>query len=404
MKIHEKLPVFPFTMKFEGVTAKIYRSKGGRYKGRRYDLFTVFYFSGGRQRREAFGKFADAKQRAQEIVFQRARDRASVQSLTGADVQSYIAARNRLEPFGIPLHEAVDAFIAARERNQRPTEKSVADAVREFVDDKSASGLSKRYLETLRSHLKRFEESFHTNIGSVTTGALKQWLMSNAHGLRQRNNVRSTIVTLFHWCRSLGYLPKHQLTEADDLPKAKDSGGKIEIFTPREFAQIMENTSEPQHWLYFAIAAFAGIRRQEIERLEWSDFNFDRATIVVAKHKSKTATRRLVPIQPNLMDWLRPFKGATGRLFPRRRIVESALAAAKAVDGFAWKQNALRHSYASYRLALIADAPRVALEMGTSVQKLVEHYRELADEHDAKSWFAISPKRPQNIVPMVAAS
>ena len=96
-------------------------------------------------------------------------------------------------------------------------------------------------------------------------------------------------------------------------------------------------------------------------------------------------------------------------LFPRRRIVENAINAAKASDdddsdGFDWKQNGLRHGYASYRLALISDAPRVALEMGTSVQKLWSNYRELAHKRDAKAWFAISPKRPRNVVPMVAAS
>ena len=38
-----------------------------------------------------------------------------------------------------------------------------------------------------------------------------------------------------------------------------------------------------------------------------------------------------------------------------------------------------------------ADAPRVALELGNSPQKLLTNYRELADEEEARAWFAISP-------------
>ena len=59
--------------------------------------------------------------------------------------------------------------------------------------------------------------------------------------------------------------------------------------------------------------------------------------------------------------------------------------------GVIWPNNALRHSYATYRLAMTADAPRVALEMGNSPQKLMTNYRELADEEVARGWFAIRP-------------
>lgn len=43
-----------------------------------------------------------------------------------------------------------------------------------------------------------------------------------------------------------------------------------------------------------------------------------------------------------------------------------------------WKKNALRHSYISYRLAVIHDVAKVALEAGNSSQIIFQHYRELA--------------------------
>jgi integrase len=97
------------------------------------------------------------------------------------------------------------------------------------------------------------------------------------------------------------------------------------------------------------------------------------------------------------MQWLAPFRGSQGKLFRTRRDSDRAIAFAKE-QGIDWPDNALRHSFATYRLAQTADAARVALEMGTSVQKLIENYRELADEHDAKAWFAISPAVARNII------
>ena|GEM_PF-3085923 len=42
-----------------------------------------------------------------------------------------------------------------------------------------------------------------------------------------------------------------------------------------------------------------------------------------------------------------------------------------------WKTNALRRSYASYRVALTHDAGRVVVELGNSAVVVHRHHREL---------------------------
>lgn len=59
---------------------------------------------------------------------------------------------------------------------------------------------------------------------------------------------------------------------------------------------------------------------------------------------------------------------------------------------FAWKHNALRHSFISYRVADIQNVAQVALEAGNSPQMIFKHYRELVRPAAAKEWFAIKPK------------
>jgi hypothetical protein len=65
-----------------------------------------------------------------------------------------------------------------------------------------------------------------------------------------------------------------------------------------------------------------------------------------------------------------------------------------------WKQNALRHSFISYRLAEIQDVNRIALEAGNSPQMIFRHYRELATPEQARTWFAIGPTKSRNVVPL----
>jgi len=289
----------------------------------------------------------------------------------------------------ISLSPAPNAAGALTSREKNGKEQGVATVVDQLLSAKDADGASSRYRETIRSHLGRFAACFQVGISSVTTSQIESWLRLQKIGPRTRNNMRASIVTLFHFARKQGYLPKGDPTEADDLAKAKEPQGKIGIIAPEELERVLRRAPE-KIALFVVLGAFTGMRSSEILRLEWSDFNFARRFITVAAEKAKTATRRLVPIQDNLLLWLERYRGATGQLFKSRRDAGTAIQFAKGCQ-VNWPNNALRHSYATYRLAVTADAARVALEMGTSPGKLMTNYRELADEQRAGAWFSISP-------------
>ena len=142
---------------------------------------------------------------------------------------------------------------------------------------------------------------------------------------------------------------------------------------------------------YVALGAFTGARRSEILRLHWSHIWRIKGQLELEAHRTKTCQRRLVPIQPNLKAWLAPWKNSTGPIWTDS---DSAFHHAlemlmKATD--LKGRNLLRHSYASYRLAQIEDAPKVALELGHSVQKLFSNYRSLVTQDEATLWFGIMP-------------
>jgi integrase len=379
---------------------KIYRHKGRRYKNKHYELFTVAYRLNAKQHRKNFSQYQDAQRFASDTATALERRRAQILSLNAADWQSYLAARNLLQPFGIPLRDAIEEYIAMRKR-KKVIEKRVGEIVDELLATKRDVGLSDRYIETLRTYLLRFANSFQTNIGSINTGAIVRWLDSLKVGPRSYNNVRQAIVTLFNFARRRGYLPKGETTEAADVETVRNDDGEIAILKPNELAKLLRK-SKPLYQLYFALAAFTGIRSAELLRLEWSEINFEKGHIEVKARKAKAATRRLVPIQPNLAKWLAPYRGRSGKLFQSRRTVDSAIKFAKRI-GIPWKANCLRHSYAAYRLPMVSDAGRIALEMGNSPAKLFTNYRELDRENHAPEWFAIEPsQRSRKIVPFVA--
>src|SRR5438477_366085 len=241
----------PIIVKAGNAAVKIYRGKS-----RGYDLFTVVHYAGGSRRRETFGDLPDAKERARQVAHAIINGRAAVLELTNADREGYVSALELLRPLGIPLHSAVEEYVAARSRldgesllsavkehsgrRQHVTDKRIPEIVEELLAAKERDGLSKRYIQTLRSHLNRFASAFQTNIGSVAARFIEEWLAAQKVGARARNNIRMSIITLFHFGRSRGHLPKGQPTEAEEVAKAKDRAGK------KRYRRLANERSAPQ--------------------------------------------------------------------------------------------------------------------------------------------------------------
>ena len=159
------------------------------------------------------------------------------------------------------------------------------------------------------------------------------------------------------------------------------------MFTPEQIKSLLQ-TADDTLRPFLAIGAFAGLRMAELQRLDWSEVDLERGFITVAASKAKTRQRRLVPISDNLKTWLTPCKRAIGPVCVHQR---PQLAAADLCDGFKWQKNGLRHSYISYRLAVVHDTARVALEAGNSPEVIFGHYRELVTPEAGNAWFEVAP-------------
>ena len=117
--------------------------------------------------------------------------------------------------------------------------------------------------------------------------------------------------------------------------------------------------------------------------------------------KAKTSSRRLVPITPNLREWLLAHRQPQGPVTPCANMSKQLMWLAENVHqhgqretppgSFAWKHNALRHSFISYRVADIQNVAQVAMEAGTSPRMVFSNYRELVRPPDAKRWISLVP-------------
>jgi integrase len=427
------------------------------------DYFTVSYWVDKKRVRHVFPTLQKAKDVAAEKAAQMTAGDIGAAKLTNTDSAAYRRAIALLDPIGVALEFAAADYAAAKKRLAGVSLSHVVDfylkrhpaetepiMVRRVVDEmlqfKESEQLSLRYRKQLAYDLSRFADRFHNRIGDVVGTDIDAWLREMKVGPRTRNNLRGSIQALFNFAITRKYLPKDH-DEMDAVPLARDGDGEIEIYSAEEMVELL-NVASPGHIPFLAISAFAGVRHAELQRLDWSHVKREAGIIEIKAGTAKTASRRIIPILPNLRRWLADYWHDSGEIcsytnmvlqfveltrrvnekrraawakandVSREKLLEADKAAAERLaqlprnqrrsrrtvrpgaetaeaegwNAFLWKHNALRHSFISYRVAQTQDVSRVALEAGNSPGMIFKHYRELVREVDGKKWFSTMPK------------
>jgi integrase len=310
--------------------------------------------------------------------------------LSPREMSDFITAKTKLGEYGETINDAVRHRLDYLERIRR-SGITVAQLANEVVEAKRKDGRSLKYVYDLNSKLSRFCRDFGNRpIPAVTVEEIDKWLRDLDCSPKSRAQYRANVGVLFGHAERLGMIDRNPIPRTAK-PKLVDS--PPEIFTVDELRSLLEAASRgaPEVLPVLAIGAFAGVRDAEIKRLDWSEVDLSRRHIEIKGAKAKSARRRIIPIQPNLAAWLRPYSGMNGRIVLEgaRKKLDRVRKAAGLVR---WPNNGLRHSFASYRLAAIHDAPRVAAELGhTSPQMLYSTYRELVLPEEAERYWQIAP-------------
>jgi integrase len=393
---------FPIAVKAGSSTVRIYRDRkpSGEY-------FRVVYHLGGKRHRLNFRDLDSAKTEAAAKAAQLARGDMDAAQITGKDRLIYGRALEAVKEFGIPLDAVAIEYGQARKildghnlaeaarfymrhHGRGLTGKSAADAVAEFINTKRSEGCSQVYLTELRHRLGSFARAFHVEVRQLSPDDVRDFLNGLKVGPGSFNNYRRVLRVFFRFCQSRGWLSR-EVDLLDGTGKRKEALADIEVFTAAELRALL-HTASPRVATCIALQAFSGMRSEELLRLTWADLERRRGFVELVAGKTKTQARRLIPVLPNLAQWLSiaPHFGEKVWSHSKPYFFEELQKAAGKAE-VPWKTNGLRHSFISHRVAMTQDVAKVALEAGNSPAMIFRHYRELATEAEAAEWFGIVP-------------
>ena len=289
----------------------------------------------------------------------------------------------KLEPLGASLRAAVDHYVAYLAKAGKSI--AVGQLVQEFLVAKKQDGVSQRYAADLKSKLGRFSLAFGERlVCNITSQEVDEWLRGLDVNVTSRDAYRRNLGVMFELARRRGNCAQNVAAEIRFSKRHKD---EVSILSPRQITRLLQVCAS-ELVPYIAICAFAGLRPSEAERLDWRDIHLEAGQIEVKARNAKTRRHRLVPIQPNLKEWLSLYRRETGRvIFSRRKFREAYRKA-----GFLkWPPDVMRHSFGTYRLPILKSAEALALEMGNSPDVIFGHYRRVTDEATAATYFKIRP-------------
>lgn len=260
---------------------------------------------------------------------------------------------------------------------------------------------SQAHISALLYRLKPFTAEYGDWMASdISTEIIDEYLTNLKLAAQTKLHRRRALFQVFQYAIQLNATDSNPVREALTPTVIKSEAG---ILSPRDLSKLL-NAADERTTPALAISFFAGIRRAELERLDWSEIDFEENEIEIKASKAKTAQRRFIPMSDNLKAWLMPYAKHEGKIVASPAIYRKGMEQARSIAGIPFPHNAGRHSFASYHLALNDDAGKTAAALGHQNSTLLySRYRALVKRKQAEAYWSITPVKGQHITNIKSA-
>jgi len=330
----------------------------------------------GKHIRLRFNTVDEAKDVALQKRIEITNSGASSLNFTEAMKKDSLKAMSILKPFKLSLSACAEYY--AKHNTSVDYDNTIEGLVNSFLKDKKVSGIREKTYEHFIYTLTHFKNTFADLSAEVITHSdLDNYLSNWDNAPSSRKARRVSIGTFFNYVKDKGIIETNptsrvkkksvlkdkkspSIWKVDEVKLILDSASvrKSELVIATKSGSYSRDVNNPfELYLYLAIGFFSGIRPDEILRLKWEDINFKSKQIEIRSDTAKERKPRIVEIYPNLIKIIKDYQKdfaisnsdyvisiGKGAIRYRRTQLMKEL-------GLAWKQDAMRHSFATYHLA-----------------------------------------------------
>lgn len=254
---------------------------------------------------------------------------------------------------------------------QPKTTKQVAD---EVVASKCAANRREEYTDSLAYYLSVFIKRWETRpLEQITSTEIETRLHEIAGN--QSDNSRQTwfnrVNTMFAYAKRRGIIKENPVDRLERISVDRKDPLILTVEQSRLLLATCPTVCKP----YLVLGLFAGIRPGgELMKLTWEHINLETGTVAINFPKVRKH-RRVVHLEPIAIELLKAHPVKSGLVAPSKSTVRRWKRKARKTIGYKkWPQDILRHTAASFLIALHDDAAKVARLLGNSPHILLTHY------------------------------
>lgn len=242
-----------------------------------------------------------------------------------------------------------------------------------------------------RSYLNSLKPFFGSlDLSGITAEKVGEYIEKRLQSVKPSsvNREIALLKVMFAKANEWGYSEANPVRTVRKFPEPL---GRTRYLTDDEIERLYA-ASEPILREICALLINTGLRKGELEKLNWSDLDFDQGTLFVSQ--SKAGKSRYIPLNTVAKGVLLRrrirlgapsglvFANKAGGTHHYRKAYEKASEAAGLKDA---RIHDLRHTFASHLVMRGVDLRTVQVLLGHSNMKMTERYSHLSPEHKASA-------------------
>jgi integrase len=256
-----------------------------------------------------------------------------------------------------------------------------------LIASKKSSEFSVRYLRELKRYLLAFAKGRKEMLmEDITDETVRSWFADRHETPVSEKADRGKLSSLFCMAVRRGWMKQNPVKRLEPIRIIRKPP---KILTPAQAHILLRRTRDetPKMLAYLVLTLLCGLRPSEAQNMRWDRVRADH--VVVDGATGKMRRRRVVHPLPMACQWLEDARALHGMLPLGQDTAHDYLVKARGwLVWESWHQDITRHTAASYWLAEVKDAGKVATEMGHSVVMLLTHYREHVTPEEAKEFWS----------------
>lgn len=305
-----------------------------------------------------------------------------------------------LLPWGLTLTEA--ARRVAGELEKQAASIQIEKARDQWIE--SMEGLRPRSIKSYEVTLRRMIEHLQGRLlATISADELEASIRGHGSAIATYSLHRRNARAFWNWSAKKGWCDKSTFEGVASPRKSPDK--EIAFLSPAEAEALLRTAEDafPQAVPMYAIALFAGVRAEELQRLDVR--HVTNGGIDLPAEVTKKGRRRHIGLNATLRSWLAayPFRPCPNwkhidqaiRRLAGWEVASSLLEEPPKPTRGKWPQNSLRHTHASYSVASGVPLETMLFEFGHvgGIEVLRKHYVGRATKVQSEEFFSLRPRQ-----------